>query len=108
MSLLKNEQIAKDFVIKIGEKRATRLLNLVTSRIARRIRKGNEQMFGQFLTEDCVRKAPWEVNLTYNIKMGLSLTDTYNTPIAAKQRIASRIAERNARRALRLQSPQVA
>lgn len=97
-SLLPNELAAKTLVIKIGNERATRLLELLTARIRRRINVGNSKSFGQFLDESCVRKSQWEVDLIFNLKMGLSLTDTYNTPAAARERLLKRVAERNQRR----------
>ncbi|MCF2903086.1 hypothetical protein L1267_22205 [Pseudoalteromonas sp. OFAV1] len=102
-NLLPSEQYALDFVLRIGRERATRLLELVTGRISRRIRVGNEKSFGQFLDESCIRKAPWEVELTYQLKMGLQLSNT-DTPAAAHERILKRIAERKERAALRRQS----
>ena len=48
MTLLPYEQRAKDFVLRIGIERATRLLELASGRIDRRVRKANEQSFGQF------------------------------------------------------------
>ncbi|MBB1390161.1 hypothetical protein H5185_12130 [Shewanella sp. SG44-6] len=94
VSLLPCEQIAKLFVINIGIQRAHRLLDLVTNRIKRRIDAGNAKSFGQFLDESCIRRSPWEVDLMFNIKMGLSLTDDYNTPAAARGRILKRISDR--------------
>jgi hypothetical protein len=100
--LLPNEQQAKDFVLKIGQKRSERLLDLVCGRIKRRADKGNAQNPTMYFTESNVRKAQWEIDMEYNLKMGLTLTDDYNTPVAAKARIAARIAARNERRKERL------
>ena len=51
MTLLPYEQRAKDFVLRIGIERATRLLELASGRIDRRVRKANEQSFGQFFAQ---------------------------------------------------------
>lgn len=99
MSLLKNEQQAKDFVESIGQTRTRRLLDLITNRIARRIVKANEGCSGLVITESSVRRADWEVELIHKLKMGMMLTDTYNTQSAAKARNIKRIAERRAKRA---------
>ena len=96
--LLPNEQQAKDFVLKIGEARAERLLNLVGNRITRRADKGNAECPTMYFNEGTVRKAQWEVDLMFNTKMGLTLTNNQDNPIAAKARIAARIAARNAKR----------
>ena len=94
MTLLPYEQRAKDFVLRIGIERATRLLELASGRIDRRVRKANEQSFGQFFDWGCIKKAPWEVNLIFELKMGLGLTNT-DTPAKAHQRtIAQRKAQR--------------
>lgn len=102
--LLSNEQQAKDFVSMIGQLRATRLLNLVCGRIKRRADKGNAENPIMYFSESNVRKAQWEIDLEFNLKMGLSLTDDYNTPCAAKSRIMARIAARNARKGQSLTS----
>jgi len=102
MLLLQDEQKAKDFVLAIGEKRANRLLNLLTFRIALRIRKANEACSVAMFYEGNIRVAEWETNLIHDLKMGICLTDTFNTPLAAKERIQKRIDERKARAALRL------
>jgi hypothetical protein len=99
MSLLKNEQQAKDFVESIGQTRTRRLLDLITNRIARRIVKANEGCSGLVITESSVRRADWEVELIHKLKMGMMLTDTYNTQSAAKARNIKRIADRRAKRA---------
>lgn len=104
MDLLPIEQRAKEFVSSIGIPRATRLLELLCSRIERRIRIANAQCFGQFFDEGCIKKAPWEVDLIFELKMGLSLNNT-DTPAAAKTRItARRKAQREAAAKRRLEA----
>ena len=102
MDLLASELASKEFVLSIGVERSTRILEAVCKRIKRRAKNGCT--FGQFLTEDYVRKADWEVELIFKLKMGLKLIDTFSTPEAARQRILARIEERKARARLRKQS----
>jgi hypothetical protein len=97
MQLLPDEQRAKDFVSTIGYDRAARLLNLISSRIDRRIRKGNEAMCVQFLDNTCVRKEKWEVALIFDLKMGLQLLN--RTSFAVNDHRNRVIARRKARRA---------
>lgn len=98
MELLKSEQAAKDFVEKIGISRSARLLNLIGDRILRR--QSKPASIGQFVC-DHVRIAPWERELMFNLKMGLSLLNDENTPDAAHRRILERIAQRRARHSAR-------
>lgn len=95
MALLRSEQEAKDFVDRIGTKRATRLLCAITARIKRRIDIGNRGAVGFRYDEYSIRVTELERTLMYQLKMGLTLLDTYNTPVAAKKRILERIAKRN-------------
>jgi hypothetical protein len=99
VTLLPNEQRAKDFVSRIGIERAERLLTMVCNRVERRIRMANSQVIGQFFDDSCIKKYEWEVTLTYELKMGLQLLNT-DTPAKARERI---VARRKARKALREQ-----
>ena len=89
MELLDSEQGAKDFVLLIGMTRANRLLELVCSRINRRIHVANESCFGQFFDDACIVKASWEVDLIYKLKLGMTLLNT-DTPADARARIIAR------------------
>jgi len=100
MKLLPNEQESVNFVVRIGQKRAERILNAITRRFDRRYNKAlNCAMVP--LNPEWIIKTPLEVKLTYWIKIGLTLTDDDNTPAAAKQRIRKRIDARNALRKAR-------
>lgn len=101
MELLASELAAKEFVVAIGVERAHRLLERVCNRFERRAKLGST--FGQFLTTDYVKKADWEVSLVYQLKMGLKLLDTVNTPQAARERILARIEARKAKSMLHKQ-----
>ena len=96
--LLADDQKAKKFVLSIGLGRANRLLTMVVARIQRRVDIGNEECPSMFFNVGNVRVAQWEIDLIHSLKRGISITDTYNTPIAAKARIAERIAARKAKR----------
>lgn len=98
MSLLPEEQQAKAFVARIGDTRAQRILTSICKRIDRRIEKGNRHTFSNLFDRYSVRRTALEVSLMHKIKLGISLNDTYFTPVAARQRIIARIAKRNALR----------
>lgn len=104
MTLHSSEQAAKDFVLRIGTKRATRLLDLVCGRIDRRIKIANLHTFGQFFDTGCIRTADWERELIFTIKMGLQLTKkniTHEDVVkSVKARRAAQKAAAQARRAL--------
>lgn len=87
-----SEQKAIDFVNSIGLTRAYRLIDLIGNRASRRERKLPAFMGGNFnvLNE-------WETDLFFQLKMGVQILDTYNTPYEAKKRILQRIADRKAR-----------
>lgn len=95
--LLPIEQEAKDFVLRIGDQRAIRILNAICRRFDRRYNKACSAN-NVPINREWIYKTDLEVSLTYKIKLGLKLNDDYNTPQAAKQRILKRIAERKARR----------
>ena len=97
MHLLKSEQKAVDFVKRIGVERAQRILIAIEKRISRRYNAacdGNKVP----INPEWIRRTQLEVDLTFDIKMGLTLLDDYNTPFAAKARIDARLKERRAKR----------
>lgn len=101
MNLLHSEQKAVDFIGKYGQNRATRVLDALCRRFDRRYEKACESSFSP-INRESVYKTPLEVDLTHLIKMGLTLTDTYNTPLAAKKRLLERREKRKAQRAKRI------
>lgn len=88
-NLLASEKAALELVRRIGTDRAQQLLSRITARIQRRIDKANRECFGQFFDSGSIIKADWEVNLSYQLKLGLSLNDD-DTPEKAHQRILER------------------
>lgn len=88
--LLPDEQAAKSFVENTGVKRSARLLTAVSNRIQRRIVAAK-------IDSIYIRKSPWEVELIFNIKMGLQLLNT-DTPQKARER---NLARRNAKKEVR-------
>jgi len=97
MALLPSEQEAKDFVLKIGAQRASRILDAICRRFDRRYKLACDQSNSP-INPEWIYKTKLEVDLTDRIKMGLQLTDDYNTPAAAKQRLLKRLEERKAKR----------
>lgn len=102
-SLLPSEQAAKDFVSRIGIPRASVLLDKLAKRFDRRFEKAADEASVP-INREWIKRTPFEVELTHTLKMGLTLLDDYNTPVAARARIEARIKVRNARRAIRLSS----
>ena len=98
--LLPSEQEAKDLVVRIGQQRADRILSALTRRFDRRYNKACDASMVP-INPEWIYRSELEVNLTFKLKMGLQLTDDYNTPCAAKLRIKKRLEERQARRAAR-------
>lgn len=98
--LLPNEQEAKDFVLRIGQQRAERILNAIYRRFDRRYNKACDDN-NMPINAEWIYKTELEVNLSFKLKMGLQLTDDYNTPWAAKLRIQKRLEERKAKREAR-------
>lgn len=82
--------MAKDFVLGIGITRTTRLLCAITARIKRRIDIGNRGAVGFCYDESLISVTEIESTLMFQLKMGLTLLDTYNTPDATKKRILAR------------------
>lgn len=105
-SLLPNEQKAKDFVNTIGTERAERILNAICRRLDRRYERACNQSMVPF-DRDHMRRTSLEVSLLWELKTGLMLNDTYNTPQAAKARILKRIAARKERRQARYEQSSV-
>ena len=101
MILLDSEQEAKDFVIKIGAQRASRILSAIGRRFDRRYNNACNASNSP-VNPEWIYRTELEVNLTYKIKMGLQLTDDYNTPQAAKERTVKRLADRKAQRKARM------
>ncbi|MBT0587935.1 hypothetical protein [Alteromonas oceanisediminis] len=99
-ALLESEQQAYDLVSRIGINRAERVLTQLTNRIQRRIYRANQEVIGAFFDDGCIRKSPWEIELNYQLKLGLTLMNT-DGPSQAKARIFRRIEERKARLAAR-------
>lgn len=99
--LLPIEQEAKDFVLRIGEQRANRILNAICRRFDRRYNKACSAN-NVPINPEWIYKTDLEVSLTYKIQLGLKLTDDYNTPQAARQRIKKRLEARKSRRAARI------
>jgi len=89
MELLESEVKAKSFVLKVSRERALSVLDKVCSRIQRRIERANKDMIVKYIDDSCVRKADWEVELIYQLKLGLMLTDN-NSAQAARERIIAR------------------
>jgi len=100
-NLLPIEQEAKEFVLRIGEQRANRILNAICRRFDRRYNKACSAN-NVPINPEWIFKTDFEVSLTYKIQLGLQLTDDYNTPQAARQRILKRLEERKSRRAARI------
>ncbi|MFT5724496.1 MAG: hypothetical protein ACI9JN_001615 [Bacteroidia bacterium] len=98
--LLTDEQRAKEFVLGINRERAYRLITAICARIERRIYKANTVSTSKNFDWGNIKKSAWETDLIFKLKMGLQLTDTYNTPEAARKRILQRRAIRNKARAL--------
>lgn len=101
LDLMPSEQMAVDFVSKIGIERAQRILDAICRRFNRRYQKACDENPLVPINPEWVRNTPLELDLTHRIKMGLTILDDYNTPYAAHQRILARIAKRNADRAAR-------
>lgn len=88
MSLLKNEQEASEFVSKIGNARAAKILTALCNRSDRRA-KALPDCVG--FHAHCYKVwLPWEEELVYKLKLGLQINDTENTPEAARQRNLAR------------------
>lgn len=96
MELLPREKLASDFVEKIGLPRANRLLTMLSKRFDRRYKKMCSNSFSH-VNPESVRQTSLEIQLTYDLKIGISINDTYNTPEAARNRTKARIEKRNAR-----------
>ncbi|OEE38306.1 hypothetical protein A1QO_02695 [Vibrio genomosp. F10 str. ZF-129] len=96
MELLPNEAKAKAFVLRIGFERSTRLINAIDRRFQRRYKKACINSFSP-INPEWIYKTKLEVELMHQLKMGLSLADTSNTPAAARQRILERIERRKAK-----------
>lgn len=96
MSLLKNEQAAKELVNRIGVMRANKIINAIGDRIERRIKLANLDAIGWQLDNSSIRKTPAEVDLMAMLKLGCMLLDTRYDTDAAHQRILARIAKRKA------------
>lgn len=101
MELLPSEKKHVEFINKYGRERATRLLDALCRRFDRRYEKACDNAFAP-INREWVYQTPFEVEMKHHIKMGLTLTDTENTPMAAHQRILERISKRNAQRASKL------
>lgn len=101
MDLLKSEQSAVDFINKYGAERANRVLDALCRRFEMRYELASQNSFGP-LNREWIYTTKIERELTYLIKIGLSLTDTYNTPENARRRILDRINKRNADRVERV------
>ncbi|UKA04745.1 hypothetical protein [Photobacterium damselae] len=98
IDLLPSEQIASDFVQRIGLQRAYRVLDKLSQRFNRRYRKACEKCFVS-IDQSWVRETPFERKLTHKLKIGITLNDDYNTPYAARQRnIARHLARKEARK----------
>jgi hypothetical protein len=95
VALLPNEQKAKDLVLRVGQQRACRILNALTRRFERRYNKACDESMSP-VNPEWIYKTELEVNLTFDLKIGLQLTDAFNTPKAAKERIAKRLEARKA------------
>ena len=90
MGLYRDEQEAKDFVLKLGQVRADRLLSAISRRIARRVFKANQDAPEMFFDGGSIRKADWEVSLIYKLRMGFMLTQTMDTAEDRKDRMLAR------------------
>lgn len=99
-TLLPNEQEAKDFVMRIGKERATRIIESIHKRFKRRYNACCDDNRVP-INPEWVYQTKLERELKHRIAMGLKLTDDYNTPEAAHARILERIKKRNADRAAR-------
>ena len=90
MGLYRDEQEAKDFVLKLGQGRADRLSSAISRRIERRVFKANQDAPGMFFDGGSIRKADWEVSLIYKLKIGLMLTQAMDTPGDRRNRMFAR------------------
>ena len=103
MGLYRDEQEPKDFVLKLGQGRADRLLSAICRRIERRVFKANQDAPEMFFDGGSISKADWEVSLIYKLKMGLMLTQAMDTPGDRRNRMfARRKASRERARLARL------
>lgn len=107
MELLPNEQMASDLVERIGLDRAYRLLDKITNRFDRRYKRVCDASFNP-IDRGAVRVTPIELELTFILKLGIGINDTYNTPAAAAARVKARLEERKAKRLAKRQQNQSA
>lgn len=100
--LLTSERESALLVEQLGIPAASRLLEKIGNHVNQRAEKYNRQRsyFDYVFTAIGVAHQR-ELNLMHKLKIGLSLVDTENTPVAAHQRVLNHIAERNARRAMK-------
>lgn len=93
MDLLPNEKAAVEYVRKIGLDRAYRVINAIGNRIDRRYNAAAD--LAPFpINPEWIRKTPLERELMFRLQIGAKLLDNYFTPLAAKDRIKKRLAER--------------
>ena len=97
--LLPSEQHAKDFVAKYTAERCTRLLDALCRRFDRRFELAASNA-GVPINREWVRVTPFERELTFRLKMGLTLNNT-DTPFKAKIRILKRMVARGGMRGQR-------
>lgn len=95
MNLLPFEKQAYDFVVAMGQERASNLLDALTRRFDRRCQRLWSK--GATITVGNIYRTPQEVELTHRLKIGLMLIDD-DSSAKAHQRILDRIAKRNAKR----------
>lgn len=94
MALLPTELFARDLVLRIGRNRALRVIDSLSRRTDRRVRHCDMSGAAFLFTSASIRRSQWEVELFYQLKLGIMLTDTDNTPEAARARITQRRAQR--------------
>lgn len=102
MTLLPNEQLAKDFVLKYSPQRCARVLDALCRRFDRRFHRAASEAAVP-INPEWVYTTAFEKELIHRIKLGLSLVDT-DTPHQAKIRILQRIASRGGKRGLKAQA----
>lgn len=93
MELLPIEQISHDLVSRIGEVRATRILDAIQRRFDRRFNIAADASMSP-INPEWIYRTDIEKELTYKLKLGLMLTG-HDSPAEARKRILLR---REARR----------
>ena len=95
--LLPSEQEAVKLILRHGQERCSLALKRIGDRMERRAQQYNdERVYFDYAFDAMAVATPRELQLMYLLKLGLMLTDTYNTPAAARERILKRRAAQRA------------